>query len=444
MSRLDLLAVPLSPLHVGEGTEWTPDTFKLEGKELLRFSPQAVAADFAPTQARDFARAVDRGDLKLAQAILQGAVRRQHVRERIALSSALERELGEALRNQHRAGRLHPFVRGSGGPYLPGSAVKGAIRTALLSARVQKELPRFRDWLARQRVQGGRSGQASTELQAQVLGTLDRDPFRFIRVMDAPLPEGRTRIEWIVTRRRDGRRQELQMHFECLRPGLASAFPLVLDVREGLAQAARARDPAKAPEYPIGTKELLRAIDGFFRRRWQRDRERFSLTWCPEPPSQGPDGFPLLLRVGRFSHFESASVEGLRAGWRPQGGRTIEEGSTRAVVQLAGNFASFGWLLLLPRGKEEHLRSLGWLAETPAADEGGRRDASSRRTAAPAAVSGEGRGTGHFAADLTGRRGFVEDEPVEVVRDEGAVLLVRFLDSGDLEEVASEEFRPEE
>lgn len=75
---------------------------------------------------------------------------------------------------------------------------------------------------------------------------------------------------------------------------------------------------------------------------------------------------------------------------------------------------------------------------------GGRRDASSRRTAAPAAVSGEGRGTGHFAADLTGRRGFVEDEPVEVVRDEGAVLLVRFLDSGDLEEVASEEFRPEE
>src|SRR5690606_28078361 len=213
MSRLDLLAVPLSPLHVGEGTEWTPDTFKLEGKELLRFSPQAVAADFAPTQARDFARAVDRGDLKLAQAILQGAVRRQHVRERIALSSASERELGEALRNQHRAGRLHPFVRGSGGPYLPGSAVKGAIRTALLSARVQKELPRFRDWLARQRVQGGRSGQASTELQAQVLGTLDRDPFRFIRVMDAPLPEGRTRIEWIVTRRRDGRRQELQMHF---------------------------------------------------------------------------------------------------------------------------------------------------------------------------------------------------------------------------------------
>ena len=60
----------------------------------------------------------------------------------------------------------------------------------------------------------------------------------------------------------------------------------------------------------------------------------------------------ILLRVGRFSHFESLSVDGLRQGWNVQARKPIKEGSSRtlcrcrATTEGASAALPFGWLLL--------------------------------------------------------------------------------------------------
>src|SRR5581483_1187844 len=112
----------------------------------------------------------------------------------------------EIRRNPDRAGRIHPFIRTGGRPFVPGSAVKGALRTALLSARAAPQLDELRAMLPLDRIEGGRTSGESDKLQNTVLekASTDADPFRFVRVADAGLPEGSTRYERVVNRKRNG------------------------------------------------------------------------------------------------------------------------------------------------------------------------------------------------------------------------------------------------
>jgi len=439
-----LTALALSPVHVGDGSELLPEAYKLDGDALVRFDPSAVVASLDDRRRQAFLAAIGRqavgeSELREAQRVLRDACTPALERERIAVSQASRREIGQALENPGRRGNIHPFARASGRPFLPGSALKGAIRTALLSEWVQESLPAHRNWLESRKIGGGKSGRESSELQGRVLGETDSDPFRFLRVADVELPAGCTRIEWRRTWKRKGGldpgTKGMQMHFECIRPG--TRFAMTLDVRAAggtLATAERVKEAAarggetgKAPKRILADDELLRAIDAFYRGRWQAEmRSFFPQAWRPEPPAAGADGFPLLLRVGRFSHFESASVDGLRRGWRPQAGRTIEEGSTRAVVGFGDSFAPFGWLLLVPAGREAVLDGL--VAPPQPAER-------------PREAPGRGRPA---AAGLVGRRGTVGDQPVEVVRDDGSELTVRYLDTGDIESARRDDFKPED
>ncbi len=58
----------------------------------------------------------------------------------------------------------------------------------------------------------------------------------------------------------------------------------------------------------------------------------------------------MMLRLGRFSHFESLSVDGLREGWNIKKKQSINEGSSRTLCRRAGVAGlepmPFGWLLL--------------------------------------------------------------------------------------------------
>jgi CRISPR-associated protein Csm5 len=61
-----------------------------------------------------------------------------------------------------------------------------------------------------------------------------------------------------------------------------------------------------------------------------------------------------LLRVGRFSHFDSLSVDELRRGWNAQKRMVLEGlGATRTLCQLADGrrMAPMGWVLLKPLAK---------------------------------------------------------------------------------------------
>ncbi len=459
----DLDALALTPIHVGDGSTWTPESFKLEGQELLRFEPTAVVAGFDTPTRKRFLEAIGRGDLPTAQRLIRGAVEPEQVLERIKIGDSSSNEIEQAVNDPERRGDIHPFIRSGGRPFLPGSAVKGAIRTALLSARMPG--PRLSAWKEKidreiaERPNRKGFGQLSNELQSQVLElgrpqATDTDPFRFVAVGDADLPKDHTRIDRVYNFKRDGSMPDggMQMHFETMPAGCRLAMRIKVDVefvRRAATKAAARAD--SLPTKPIEAVELFSAVDDFYRRRWRADADRFFTRHAlPNFPS-AREGWPVLLRVGRFSHFESASVEGLRrTPQRLPGGdvKMVSEGSTRGVVAREGDGAPlpFGWILLIPKERAAELdviaAELARVASRSSVQADTRRRADGTDRPAPVTrQSGAAR-----PRTLAGSRGTYEGEAVEILNEvkgpSGKVerLYVRFLADGSSEEIPLAKF----
>ncbi len=444
MTVWHLTAFPLSPIHVGDGATWTLDAFKLDGEALCRFSPAAVLDAMAPEKRAAYIRLLDQGQLKAAQQALRQAVRSEHIVERIALSSESREELANALDNPRRSGEVHGFIRTAGRPYLPGSSVKGALRTALLSARANEMRPVVEAALERERNQARKSDALQTTVLETKPSATEQDPFRFLKVSDAPLPENATRVDRVYNwsgRRGTESRRKIQMHFERLltvQEDHRIAFPVEIAVDADFCAAVRARDrqAAKTPRKPFDAETLWNAANAFYWRRLKAELEnskffqnekgtkRFLMPLLEKPPvgfadDGPPNGSPwLLLRIGRFTHFESKSVDGFRAGWNAQAKRPMKEGSTRAIVKHAdfgGAPIPFGWLLLY-RGDPKDLGD----AFPPRVE--------ARPQARPEA----------HRQNEAGKKAFLDGEPVEIITQEGDEVCVRFPD-GDTEWVSRDD-----
>ncbi len=373
---LTLRAIPLTPIHVGDGTELTPDQYKIGNRELLLFNPARTLAGLPEEQRKRYLQALDHGQLEESHQIIREAVRDEQVTGRIAVSDSS----AEALRrNANRSGRIHPFVRSGGKPFIPGSSIKGALRTALINrfadAGVKSRVEEVRD------VRSKHNALVKSALNLASDDTSD-DPLRFLSVADTAIPDDATRIDraYVIKRDRDGtlKPNDMQMHYERLLG--ASDGPLPRDHwlnvtvqfdEEAMRDSRRRSCP---PGRVFGLKDLHDAVCEFHWGRWQSERERFfsgEARTCAAMDRLlnnvkkegkaladiGPTAIPnyWLLRIGRFGHFESKSVDGLRQGRRPQDKDHPQlapgsEGISRTVVRVGSGgreaFIPFGWLLL--------------------------------------------------------------------------------------------------
>ena len=443
-----LTAIPLTPIHVGDGSVLAAEEWKLgnDGR-LERFSPAAVLRA-APERTRtDYMHALERGDLTRAQTILRDAVRPEQVQERIAVGPEARSELEATLNNPLRRGDIRPMIRTGFRPFLPGSSVKGALRTALLSSLVPSRRDDIQATKSEHRTgKGSIASRASNEVQALLLGheNPDQDPFRFVEVADLPLPPDSTRIDRVVNwrptrlmKQKSQPAEKMQMIFErtlAWADGTALPWPtLQIHIEAGALAAAQQRDRLrlKTPRFQLGAVQLWKAVNQFHWQIFDYERQRFfngeqailrNLTHAftlrladgtvlrEGELRKRPD--VLLLRIGRFGQFESKSLEGVREGWNAQAKppHPMSEGNTRNLARLgaAGPLVPFGWLLLVP----EELAAK--LAAPPPAEAGAAPGGGPQPTAAPA------------------RRAFYEGEEVRVLRRGRGEVLIEF-EGGDTE-----------
>ncbi len=352
VTRVTLRCVPLTPIHIGDGTTLGLDEYLIEDDELCRFDPLQAVRSMTPAERKRFSSALDKGRLADANTELH-SVGRRLVQERIPLSPRSAPELRRGIeRPSERSGTVHPFVRSNGRPYIPGSSIKGAFRTAFVSDRLPRD--RSTKWSHETALR------AALQLDPQDTST---DPLRFLSVADAELEEGTTLIdrpEVFDPKKPDAAR--MQMHYEIIR-GRAShpndrttfSVTILFDSRLGVTRA-----------------HLLQTTSRFHWSVWQEERRRFfaslpttckamdrflsaakigGRTMADVGPGQAPNY--LLIRLGRFGHFESKSLEGVRCGHFPQArdpSRRIRQpnewGSTRTVTRLEdGTPIPFGWVL---------------------------------------------------------------------------------------------------
>lgn len=356
--------IALTPVHVGTGEAITPEEFFTDDRtnEMVRFRPEAALSAMSGDQRTQFSALIDQN--RMDDALVQLRTFAQKAGEshiyRIKLSDSSKPDLQAIIgKLDTQKGDVRPLPRNpfNGRIIIPGSGIKGAIRTALMSKFVEELLsnePRLKDEIHRK--SGFELKRAWSIVQQRVFGAqnhgqaLDRDPFRHLKVSDVEVDPALAVISRAQIYKRDGSAgaEKIRMYFERLMSS-ADGVPGVLGTVSIKVISREDRDNKLGKvSREFSWAELSGACSAFYSGRMQAEANGFgwlytgwALGW------KGSNKPAFYLRLGRFNHFDSLSVNGIRRGQGFKGKPLFESGSSRTACELVnGRKAPFGWVVL--------------------------------------------------------------------------------------------------
>ena len=369
---------PLTPIHIGCGEDFEPTNYVIDDGVLYYFEPTRLSltdidrerlikeanrkADEAIRAIQKFfyeKRRACREASRLAVPVAAGVTEWYEGRVgRVAQREAGGRTVSNQLEIERTAHHPH-----TGKPYLPGSSLKGSMRTGWLND-LDKGPP-----VRRTPDQGPR--ESSVKVEADLLGgDFKSDPFRLINVSDAASRDVQSRVVFAVDRRkqprhdRSGGRVEAKDLF-VRREAICGGQIRVLqgEIRFKSLPASVPPQDVPAPGKRISDfATLARACNRFYRSRLEADLEVLaalgevqwtsafqSLIAALKPALE--EGNMMLLRVGRHSGAESVTLD--RHRWI-----RIMEGRGRAHW---ARDATTIWLAADRTDSSSDLRPFGWL-----------------------------------------------------------------------------------
>jgi CRISPR-associated protein Csm5 len=386
-----LAITALSPLHIGTGQDLEPTGYVIEGEDLYLFSPEA-ALRALPAAAREeltkvlgaaptvqLIKQVQAFFHRNSEALIAEAEHAMPVLPSIAAEyqqrvgkTAQREENGREVINQLAIARTYADAS-TGRPILPGSSLKGAIRTALLDVENNgRALPAD--------IASKPPHQRSRALQEKLFHyrQFDLDPMRLVQVGDArdlsPTDTYATEVRYAVNRKRqpvvkDGREipaqaENLRQVLECVPPLRPQAFIGQLGLQDmGGLSSPRLPDASLRWSFadiaaacnrfyqPILEREVLELKGrGYLAAPWVKTLQQ--LLTDRQPALETNQAF--LLRVGRHSGAESLTLNGVRSikimgarGERPQ---FLEAAKTvwlaAGDIQQRTEMLPFGWVLV--------------------------------------------------------------------------------------------------
>lgn len=366
----------LSPLHLGCGEDYQPTGYVIHDGYLHAFADHQLIRALGAAGVNKLAQLAARGDDDSLRAI-QREIHQQTERlvplashsvwVQPGIASLYASRVGQVAQREQGGRKIHnqleirrtfhnPFDQQ---PVIPGSAVKGAIRTAWLDllndgAKAQPQ-------------------EKAGDLQKRLLDyrKVDEDPFYLLKIGDAAyrheLPAGE--IWYSVSRKRNPTAEHppaaIYNQLECIGGARRHAFELDLRLLDGsLRQTSR--------RVPQTLAELAGACNRYYLPRLRRElyqlgeqRDYLDRQWCKSIARllDGELGAALegnraiLLRLGRHGGAEDKTLDGLRQikilTGRKDGRMTSENRAGTTEIRLAAadrnqqqGLLPFGWVLL--------------------------------------------------------------------------------------------------
>lgn len=393
-----LAITPLSPVHLGTGSDYEPTGYVIADGALYEFDDLGALRVLPVSKRRELERILSGKAtpemLRAVQAFFHQnrerliAVSRKQVRVNPTVEAFYAERVGKVT--QHETGgrkvqnRLEiertAWNPTSGAPILPGSGLKGAIRTALLDAvnNGRRMDPGLKN-----------DHQANRKLQENIFqGKFHTDPMRLVRLGDASPVEDQhmpTQVFFALNRKKrpvekngtlvqsQAEQKGLYQLLECLPPMHPRAFAGTLVIQElgGIERSDKtprrrfSRDDiaeaCNAFYHPILERELeLLRNRAFIDEKWARSLETLLARFAPRLNK----GRAFLLRVGRHSGAESVTLNGLprRIKIIKGKGEKPDYLDHAKTVWLAGyerqaqrDLLPFGWLLVEVCAEDENL-----------------------------------------------------------------------------------------
>lgn len=200
----------LTPVHIGDGTELEPleyvikDKFyKVNMEEWLSILSGEKAEEFKKLTGKDYAQ---KATLVTLRTFVKNTIDiGKYTEWTVDVSSVVQKRYEERFDAPENQLPMSPFIRTGIKPFLPGSSIKGALRTAYLNylKRTGQSLKEKN----RADLVEGELFKANIEgRDGRIRFDIDKDPFRAIKIKDAFLPEGATFFEEVTNyNKKDGR-----------------------------------------------------------------------------------------------------------------------------------------------------------------------------------------------------------------------------------------------
>ncbi len=347
----------LSPVHIGCDEEYEPTSFVIDpqSRELITFDPLVFISDLDEKERTEFSGIAGKGTLtSIIELYRFVSARRSRIKGRsVMVSEDIAKRYIEVKGLPLNEGRLKQelnnfriprtaFHPTTDTPYLPGSSLKGSLRTGYLSSlAVQKKVENRKN---------------ARDLEKELLkGAFDSDPFRLLKVSDLErMNDDRARIIYALNRKKGADGAEgrgIPQILEVVSPG--SVFQGIINLE---------RQQGGAIAEPLEIENLLRKVNGHYARVYNEEiktakKLRFAM---PRPKAKKEEimkaeGTPVLVRLGRHSGAEAVTIEGNRSiAVRGPGGRstpqrsatTIWLGSERGKPTSLQGLIPFGWAML--------------------------------------------------------------------------------------------------
>jgi CRISPR-associated protein Csm5 len=255
----------------------------------------------------------------------------------------------------------------SGQPILPGSSIKGAIRTALLeSLRKRQGFKKSRD------------------MESEILGgSFSTDPFRFLKISDGTFRrkiqkkgqdgslqqvERRPRVCLQVNRKKRPNQYDAKGNVNTLLECIPANTPMAFLARWVVEQ--KRCSFGNMPSLQLDFATIASACNTFYKERFESEshilkEHNYAVNWATGVgKALGPGGFlqkmmdegrGFLLRVGRHSGAESVTVDAPRSIKIMKGkGQSPEYAERATTLWLAAdrkdqidNMQPFGWIFVV-------------------------------------------------------------------------------------------------
>ncbi|MFH0727042.1 MAG: type III-A CRISPR-associated RAMP protein Csm5 [Pseudomonadota bacterium] len=352
----------LAPVHVGCDEVYEPTGFSVDEAKrcLYSFDLMDFFSGLNSAERTKFQSLCQRGTLESVRDIYRFMQNRKPSGRSIALCEGFIEHYRKVLKMpekqlQNEMNRFEisrtSYCSIDQRPYIPGSSVKGALRTAFLNKMAVKipiGTPKGKD--AGEQLENALLKLSNARPQDRV----SLDPFRMVKVSDfIPVGEIATRIVYVVNEKKQPSDQLARGPYQILEVILPGAV---------FAGEISVEKPAKtgAVSITMDMNQLLSTAGSFYTK--EKKREDTILEQIGVGIVRGADDDATLIRVGRHSGAESVTIEGHREIKIMQG---------RGKPSLTKDHATTLWFVSetqKPNNKKA-FRPFGWAALSAITDE---------------------------------------------------------------------------
>lgn len=404
---IPIRVTPLTPVHIGCGMDFDPTNYVIEGGLLYHFDPSMAALAEADRAALRNALKGSGPDMLLrVQKFFHerrstfAGVASHCVPVAVGVAGQYEARIGHTAQRENDGARVvnqleiertahHPHT---GTPYLPGSSLKGAMRTA---------------WL--DKLNGGAShnpnDRNANDLEKRLLGGgFHADPFRLVKVSDAAGDGVASKVYFSTNHKKREVKDKAGAIVEAKGPAarreaiMGGQFRAMEgEIRfDGLPGVGEPSDPQGRPKTPAVSRripsftDIAKACNRYYAKRLEAesrvlDERRFadplwlqSLNAVVAGLKDELDaGRVMLLRVGRHSGAENVTLDGVRnikimtaRGMPPDyssaGAKTLWLAAE--TERDRSGMLPFGWVIVEPAGDAMCQPLQAWCAAQPKVD----------------------------------------------------------------------------